>query len=44
MNKILKQLDLLRALAESGAVDEMTRLTIRKLLEDKIQKHEDTLE
>jgi len=44
MNKILKQIDLLRELAESGAVDEMTRLTIRKLLEDKIQKHEESLE
>jgi len=38
MNKILKQLDLLRELAEGGAVDEMTRLTIRKLLDDEIQK------
>jgi hypothetical protein len=44
MNKVLKQLDLLRELAECGAIDEMTRLTIRKLLEDKIQKHEDSLE
>ena len=44
MNQILKQLDLLRELAECSAVDEMTRLTIRKLLDDEIQKREGSLE
>jgi hypothetical protein len=44
MNKILRQLDLLRELAQFGAIDVTTRLTIRKLLEDEIQKHEGSLE
>ena len=44
MNKILKQLDLLRELAESGAIDAVTRLTIGKMLDDEIQRHEGSLE
>lgn len=44
MNKVLKQLDLLTELAQFGAIDVTTRLTIRKLLEDEIQKHEGSLE
>ena len=43
MNQMLRRLDLLRELAESGAVDETTRLTIRKLLDDEIQKHDGSL-
>ena len=43
MNQILKQLDLLRQLAESGAVDAATKLTIGKLLDDEIQRHEGSL-
>ncbi len=40
MNQTLKQLDLLRELADSGVVDVMMELTINKVLEYEIQRHE----
>ncbi|HIE27189.1 TPA: hypothetical protein EYP66_07880 [Candidatus Poribacteria bacterium] len=43
MNKVLKRLALLRELAECGAVDDTTRLTIGKLLDDEIQKYDESL-
>ncbi len=43
MNQTLKQLDLLRELAESGVLDVMMELTINKVLEYEIQRHQKRL-